>query len=151
MPFFAYRKGSGLGTAMREARRVAGAPLRDATRFVAQARTLEQTAEVKYKLEVSTGAHAREDCRGGNDGGFARGTDPLWQLSDSSLGGRLCSAGSIRLLLTSSPWWTTVLSQAPSIVANDLCDIMGESVGATHKNTCDEWREQVSKQARVST
>lgn len=32
------------------------------------------------------------------------------------------------------------LSEVPSVVANDVCDIMGESVGASHINTCDEWR-----------
>ena len=33
-------------------------------------------------------------------------------------------------------------AEAPETVANDLCDIMQESVGDTHKNTCDEWREE---------
>ena len=29
----------------------------------------------------------------------------------------------------------------PGIIANDVCDIMQESSGSQHKNTCDEWRE----------
>ena len=29
---------------------------------------------------------------------------------------------------------------APAVVANDVCDIMGES-GTAHVNSCDEWRE----------
>ena len=36
VPLFAYRRGSGLGTRMKEARRVAGAPEYDAPRFVAK-------------------------------------------------------------------------------------------------------------------
>ena len=45
VPFFAYRKGSGLGTRAREARRVAGTPAFDGMRFVAKTRTLKQYAE----------------------------------------------------------------------------------------------------------
>ena len=26
--------------------------------------------------------------------------------------------------------------------SQDFCDIMGESVGSSHVNTCDEWREE---------
>ena len=40
VPFFAYRKGSGLGTRQQNAQRVAGDPERDALRFVAKARTI---------------------------------------------------------------------------------------------------------------
>ena len=33
-------------------------------------------------------------------------------------------------------------AEAPTTVANDVCDIMGDSVGAAHVNSCDEWREE---------
>lgn len=74
VPLMAYRKGSRMGSNAREARRVAGDNVRDAARFVARARLLDETVE------------------------------------------------------------------APSVVANDVCDIMQESVGSRHSNTCDEWR-----------
>ena len=31
-------------------------------------------------------------------------------------------------------------TDVPVVVPNDKCDIMGESSGSIHKNTCDEWR-----------
>lgn len=31
--------------------------------------------------------------------------------------------------------------EPPAVVANDVCDILAESVGSAHVNTCDEWRE----------
>ena len=34
------------------------------------------------------------------------------------------------------------VAEAPTTVANDVCDIMGDSVGAAHVNSCDEWREE---------
>ena len=33
------------------------------------------------------------------------------------------------------------IEEKPAVVANDVCDIMAESVGSEHINTCDEWRE----------
>ena len=75
VPFFAYRRGSQLGTRERTARRVAGSSsLLDGARFVARARRLDEYTDV------------------------------------------------------------------PVVVPNDKCDIMGESSGSIHKNTCDEWR-----------
>jgi hypothetical protein len=46
VPFFGYRRGSGLGWHSREARRVAGNQERDAVRFVAQARTLDEVGSL---------------------------------------------------------------------------------------------------------
>ena len=32
-------------------------------------------------------------------------------------------------------------AEPPAVVTNDACDILGESVGASPINTCDEWRQ----------